>query len=207
MSHPVEAVKIDGAEPHGFTLVELLIGIAVMSIAFFSMFAFFISQHKVDATNQRNFKQQQLAMFLLDTLVKDIRRAGYMHKGSGSGADQDIKIAESKRIKFYVGDTSSVTYLYNSTTDNITQYNDTYPSGRVIYDELNITTLSFRYFNSSGSTISFPISTSTTLKSIRRVDIYLEVQPDSSASASLGLTTGTPFQASVRPRNLGLYEE
>jgi len=192
---------------NGFTLTEVLIGMTVLVIAFLAMFTFFVSQHKVDATNQRNFKQQQQAMFLLDTLVKDMRRAGYMHKGKGNGPNQDIKTAESKRIKFYVGDSSSVTYQYNSTTNKISQYNSSFPTGRTIYDELNITTFSFRYYNSSGAEISTPVGTSADLKDIRRIDIYLEVQAPSSATASLGITTSIPFKASVRPRNLGMYEE
>ncbi len=207
MSHE-DVVSENGEERvKGFTLTEVLVGMAILGIAFLAMFTFFVSQHKVDATNQRNFKQQQQAMYLLDTLVKDVRRAGYMHKGKGSGSNQDIKTAESKRIKFYVGDSSSVTYQYNSTTNKILQYNSSFPTGRTIYDELNITTLSFRYYNSSGAEISTPVGTSTDLKDIRRIDIYLEVQALSSATASLGITSSMPFKASVRPRNLGMYEE
>lgn len=198
-----DALTREGA--WGFSLIELLIGMAVLGIAFFAMFTFLVSQHKVDATNQRNFTQQQQAMFLLDTLVKEIRDAGYLHKGSGD--NQDIKTAESRRIKFYVSASSSVMYRYNATTSKIVQYNDTYPSGRTIYDELNVTSFSFRYYNGSGSEISAPVTTSTNLKNIRRVDIYVEVQPQSSASASMGVTTAMPFKASVNPRNLGMYEE
>lgn len=197
------ALTRDGAG--GFSLIELLIGMAVLGIAFFSMFTFLVSQHKVDATNQRNFTQQQEAMFLLDTLVKDIRDAGYMHKGSGS--NQDIKTAESRQIKFYISASSSIIYRYNATTDKVMQYNSAYPSGRTIYTELNVTSFSFRYYNATGGEISAPVTTSTNLKSIRRIDIYVEVQPQSSASSSMGMTAAMPFKASVRPRNLGMYEE
>ena len=200
-------LRSDGEGTGGFSLVELMISMAVLGIAFFTMFTFFISQHKVVSTNQRNFTQQQQAVFLLDTLVKDIRRAGYFHKGEGSGADQDVKIAESRKIKFYVDTSSSVQYEYDAGTEKMYQFNDTFPAGRVIFDELNITTLSFRYYNAGGTTLSNPVATTLDLRSIRRVDIYMEVKPLSSASASVGMTHAMPFNASVKPRNLGLYEE
>lgn len=184
----------------GFTLIELLIGLAILGIALFSVFTFFISQHKVDATNQRYAKQQQQAMYLMDILVKDIRNAGYNHTASSS--DPDVKTAESRKIRFFIGSNSSVTYEWMSSEQKIYQTNSTFPSGRKIFSDLNITTLSFKYYNSAGTELTAPVTGSSNLGSIRRVDIYVEVQPDTTYAA--GATTAIPFSVSVRPRNLGL---
>lgn len=201
MCNPRLKTEYEGA--HGFTLVEVMISVAVLSIAMFAIMSFFISQHKVDATNQRNFVQQQGGMFLLSTLTKDLRRAGYMH--SSSGADQDVDIAERKKIRFYVDSASQVIYEYNSTTNSLVHYDDFYTVGRTIYDELNITTLSFKYYDSSDTEISSPV-VSSDLDEIVRIDIYFEVRPNSSEIGG-GNIEAISFGNSVRPRNLGMYEE
>lgn len=186
----------------GFSLLELVISMAVASIAALIIGTFFLSQNRMDAANARDFTQQTQGMYLLSTLTKEIRKAGYLHVSNGS--DQDIDIADDNEIRFYVDDVSQVTFYYNATTDSVTQFTDIYTTGRTIYSDLNITNFSFSYFNNANTQLLTPVSSSS-LEEIRKIDINYTVQAD---FTNLGRSADAiTFNNSVRPRNLGMYEE
>ncbi len=66
----------------GFTLVEIMVAIAILGLVVMAISSSFISQQREGLTQEDVAEAQQSARIGLETMVKDIRRAGIMVKPS-----------------------------------------------------------------------------------------------------------------------------
>jgi prepilin-type N-terminal cleavage/methylation domain-containing protein len=62
----------------GYTLIELLVAIAVLAVLTAQLFVVFSTQKKVYVTNERVLDVQEDARLVMDLLVNEARMAGYM---------------------------------------------------------------------------------------------------------------------------------
>jgi prepilin-type N-terminal cleavage/methylation domain-containing protein len=62
----------------GFTLIEILIAMAILSIVVAQAFAIFTVQHKTYSGTERSIEVQEDVRLVADAVVSDIRMAGYM---------------------------------------------------------------------------------------------------------------------------------
>ena len=196
----------------GFTLVELLIAMAVGLIVLGAMYGVFTTHNKTFSTQEQVAEMQQNARAAMDMMTREIRMAGYDPLGS---AGPGIVIATSSSINFTLditstsgpdapdGDTSdpneNITYsLY--TADGIQKLGRKSSAGAVNQPVAeHVQSLEFEYWDASGTITN-------TVADIRRIQVALTVEtakPDPDYAPNGGYRTYT-LTSGITPRNLGL---
>ncbi|MDY7032897.1 MAG: prepilin-type N-terminal cleavage/methylation domain-containing protein [Thermodesulfobacteriota bacterium] len=192
----------------GFSLVELMIALAVGAVLTVGVFNFFASMEKSYTVQDQMTVMQQNARVGIDFMTKEIRLAGY-----GMNAGEIITVADDDSITFRGdvdsdGNVETVQYTVDTGTLELTR--DVDGSGaEPVAENIPSTGLVFTYFDDSGSDLStsdpLPLS-SASRRSIRRINISLTVRTDR-ADADYGANGGfrtITFTANARPRNIGL---
>jgi len=209
----------------GFTLVELLIAIAVGSIVMAAVMTSFLSQHNVYLAQDEVVQIQQSARVAMDMLTRDIHSAGYNpnHLAGGAG----ITTAGATTLTFTRDDGTGIleTITYTRSGANMLTLNITpLPAGTTAADwpanvAENIINLEFCYLMSSGNCILAP--TAAQRPNIRSVQVSIMAQAALMDTKSLPpvRTYTTPsgalwsstagfrsryFTTTVQCRNLGL---
>jgi type IV pilus assembly protein PilW len=149
----------------GFTLIELMMAIAVLSIALGAIYSLFRNQVIAHNTNREVVAMQQNVRAALSFMERDIRMAGFDPTGT-SGAD--IVIANGAQLQFSIdrnengtidaGET--ITYALNNDADGNGRADGTpcnlgRNSGSGLQTlALNIDALNFDYFDADGNSIT-----------------------------------------------------
>ncbi|MDI6776857.1 MAG: prepilin-type N-terminal cleavage/methylation domain-containing protein [Syntrophales bacterium] len=192
---------------YGFSLVELLIAMAVGLVVLGAMYSVFTIQNKTFGNQEEVVEMQQNARAAMDMMTREIRMAGYNPSGL---ADSKIVSAASNSINFTLditddagtgppdGDTGdsneNITYsLY--TADGIQKLGRKSKAGATNQPVAeHVQSLEFQYWPNAT-----PIN-------IRRIQIKITLRtskPDPAYTANDGYRTYT-LTSSVAPRNLGL---
>lgn len=103
------------ADTKGFTLVELLVAIAILGLVLMAISTTFISQRRSGLTQEDVTEAQQSARIGLETLVRDIRRSGLLIPKNGSVYPVDS--AGSFGITLTMGSTMEVYATIENPTD------------------------------------------------------------------------------------------
>ncbi|MCD6486008.1 MAG: prepilin-type N-terminal cleavage/methylation domain-containing protein [Syntrophobacterales bacterium] len=165
----------------GFTLVEILVALAVMGIAVGAIYGIFIASNKSYHTQDRVAEAQQGVRVGVDFMVRDIRMAGLDPLTSaGAGIEQ----ATTTRIRFTADidmngiidnpqDEERMTYEYDSANSRLRRclYEGTAgESWQTLIDKVSV--LSLGYLDASGNAIATPVA-ATNLNSIKTVIISM----------------------------------
>jgi len=184
-------------EPGGFTLVELLVTLAVSSIVLAAVVSLFTSLSKSYTKENVTADVQQVARAGVDFMAQSIRMAGLDPNQSG---DFGITDAEANRITFLAdldlnGSLAGTgeTIIYFLAGDEL-QSN----LGAVSLVE-NVIDLTFTYLAADGSILAAPVAAAD-LAAIRTVQIELTVEEP----AGRGKPVARTYATEVRCRNLGL---
>jgi len=194
----------------GFTAIELLISLAIMSIALTSIYSMYMSFIRTCTKEGVKIRVQQNVRSGLDMMIRDIRLAGLDPDGTG---DFGIVAVTSQRIQFTADRDMDGELDDADTTDGIDapdmehmayEYDGSGKLKMVLYKangnletEImaeNVTDLTFTYFDSNDDTTSNP-------DEIRMVDIQMTIQK---ASGQDGLVSRTLVKR-VKCRNLDYY--
>ncbi len=194
----------------GFTMVELLVVLAISSIVFTLMYQTYTAQLKSHTTQQELVEMQQNLRAALYLMEREIRMAGYAPEGGLS--DPVITTAAAGSIAFAMdikdsdtlegsdGDTASageqIQYTLDGSGNLVRISNDGGGGWRtdVLIDDVDINSLTFVYKDEDGQTAA-------TASDIRAVEIVV--------TASIGTTVMVaPHQmelrSEVKVRNMGL---
>lgn len=173
----------------GFTAVELLISLAILSMTLGSIYSLYMSFIRQCTNEGVKINVQQSVRSSLDMMTRDIRMAGLDPEGTG---DFGIVAVTSQRIQFTADrdmdgelddadatdgidlpDTEHMAYEYDGiSTLRMMLYK---ANGNLeLSDEVveNVTDLTFTYYNSADETTS-------DLDAIRTVDIRMTIQKSS----------------------------
>ncbi|MEE4265563.1 MAG: prepilin-type N-terminal cleavage/methylation domain-containing protein [Desulfobacteraceae bacterium] len=177
----------------GFTMIEMLMVLAIISIAFGTIYKSFEQLNRSTATENVKAGAQQAVRIAVDFMVQDIRLAGLNPLGSpGIG----IQAATPESIQFtmdanFDGDDEdtfeNITYGFNSGNGTLVQTN--HLGDEVLID--NITSLNFTYLDSDDQTTS-------DLDEIRSVIVSLTMQRPAGRDPDISRT----YTTRVRCRNL-----
>ncbi len=203
----------------GFTMVELLVVLAVSSILLSLMYQVYRSQLKTHTTQQELVDMQQNMRAALYLMEREIRMAGY--GPNGGVADPAITAAQIDNIAFAMditggtsldpsdGDTGDVgeriNYFIDAGTGALIRNASDGNGDQVVLNASDINLLTFVYKDSDGATLDDDgagnLTTTASLQAIRSVEIIL--------NASIGTTAMVaPHQmqlsSEVRIRNIGL---
>ena len=200
----------------GFTMVELLVVLAISSIVLTLMYQTYSAQLKSHTTQQELVEMQQNMRAALYLMEREIRMAGY--GPNGGVADPPFTTAQIDSIAFAMditggttldpsdGDTGdageSISYFFNNgLIRNASDGN----GNQVMLDDSDINLLTFVYKDADGATLDDDgngnLTTLASRQAIRSVEIIL--------NSSIGTTVMVaPHQMELRSevkiRNLGL---
>jgi len=177
----------------GFTMMEMMMVVAIMSIAFGTIYKSF--EHINRSTTTENVKAgvQQRVRIAVDFMVQDIRLAGLNPLES---PDIGIQDADPDSIRFtmdanFDGDDDDtfedITYAFNSANGSLMQTN--HLGSEVLID--NVTNLNFTYLDTADQTTS-------NKDDIRSVIISLTMQRPAGRDEEISRT----YTTRVRCRNL-----
>jgi prepilin-type N-terminal cleavage/methylation domain-containing protein len=177
----------------GFSLVELLVALCVMSIFSAAVFRLFVSVSRSYTTQNVTSGTQQNVRAALDFMARDIRLAGLDPlRTAGAG----IVAASATSLRFTVdrnfdGDLNDVSedITYDVTGGNLQLTDDI--GTETLTD--NVNNISFTYFDQDGAVTA-------TVGDIRSVEISLTLQEP----AGRGRPVLRRYTTRVRCRNIGL---
>jgi type IV pilus assembly protein PilW len=195
----------------GFTAIELLISLAIMSIALSSIYSMYMSFIRTCTKEGAKIRVQQGVRSGLDMMIRDIRLAGLDPEGTG---DFGITAVTSQRIQFTADRDMDGELDDADSTDGIDapdmehmayEYDGTGKLKMFLYkangdpetDEImaeNVTDLTFTYFDSNDDTTS-------NLDEIRTVNIQMTIQKSSGQDGQVSRT----LVKRVKCRNLEYY--
>jgi type IV pilus assembly protein PilW len=190
----------------GFTMVELLVVLAVSSIVFTLMYQVYRLQLKSHTTQQELVEMQQSMRAALYLMEREIRMAGYAPTGEIPLAP--ITTATSNEIRFSMdltmdGDTDAtgekITYKRSGDSDSLWRIDHNGTGADAVLDADDIEGLVFRYKGADGQTLDTAIPDN--LEKIRTVEIIL--------TGRIGTTIMVDrhdmvLSSEVKVRNLGL---
>jgi len=208
-----KARRLVNVKTDAFTLVEILIAMAMVGIVMAGIYTVFISTNRSYHTQDRVADAQQRVRVGIDFMVRDIRLAGLDPLGSaidpvdGNGAG--IKEATATKLRLTtdldmngVIDTpvnqERITYDFSNNTLRRQLYENT--GNATGWQTLinDVSALVFTYRDASGFIIPVPVSAAN-LPNIRTVVIFMEVEGEDVRGEPFWRTLNTR----VSCRNLG----
>ena len=187
----------------GFTLVELLIAMAVGLIVLSAVVSTFIIQRKTFDVQEQTTEMTQNARAAMDLMTREIRMAGY----NPTGATFDGVTHSTTELKIQAdlngdGDTTSgsneiITYSYDNTNNQIDRKLGAAGTPNALAE--NIQNFTFQYLDSSGAATT----TSSEIRQIRITITARTAKPDQNYGLNSGYRTYT-LTTSITPQNLAL---
>ena len=192
------------AKTEGFTLIELMVSMAIGMVVLAAVTTTFMLQTKVYNAQQHINEMEQNARGVLDVITRELKMAGYKpNGGSFSGVTYSTTqlmiqtdLDASGGISTSTTANEQITYAYDSTNKQITR---AVGSGSALVLADNITAFTFSYLDSTGAS-------TTTSANIRQVSISITAttaNPDPNYTSNGGYRTYT-VTATITPPNLAL---
>lgn len=173
----------------GFTLLELLIALAIGMIVLGAIYTVFTMQNKHFTNQEQIAEMQQIARTTMDVMIREIAMAGFDPKNN-SGAGITAATATSLAFTADLNENSvttdaneNVTYAFDSVNYQITRNTG---GGAQPFAE-NIEDLAFAYYKADGSTTATPTE-------IRMIKVSIRARtakPDPAYAANGGYRTYT----------------
>ncbi len=185
----------------GFSLVELLVVIAMISVMLAALVGLFTNLSKSYTTEEVRANAQQDLRATMDLMVRDIRMAGLNPPASGNfnfGIEDatpikvlftmDSEAGGSFNGAFDPNSYERITYEFNN--NQLWQTQDAGTPQPVID---NVTALTFTYWDENGAQID-PVSTANDRSNIREIRVMLTVQLPAGAKGTVTRTLDTRIQ-------------
>lgn len=191
----------------GFTLIELMIAIAIGSIVMAAIYSVYASLTKSYTAQNVAADVQQNVRAGIDYMTEDIMMAG-LDPNETAGAR--IEVASSANLRFTLdrnlngtidnADSERITYVYDAVNRRLNQclYEGTGSADWEIFFD-NVTSLTFTYLDASGANLGDPVPASN-LADIRMVVVALTIQAPAGRQGMVDRT----YTTQVRCRNTGL---
>lgn len=189
-------------EPWGFTLIELMVALAIASIVLAAVVKLFTIYNSSYTKQNVAADVQQVVRAGVDFMAQSIRMAGLDAAGTGNFG---ISVATSSSITFSAdfdlsggvpGPTETISYFLNA--DELQSSLDAIP----LVENLDIANgpgLTFTYLDESGNNLGNPVPANK-LDDIRTVLISITVREPAGKNQTVART----YSTEVKCRNLGL---
>ena len=198
-------------EQRGFSLIELLVAMVIMSVVSLAIYGVFSVSSRIYTTQGVTADVQQSVRAAMEVMLQDIRTAGLDPTSSG---DFGIELAEAAKLRFtsdsidaglldfngVLDDTNSerITYVLVGTQLDQILYETTgsEDSGPLISDVQN---LSFTYFDADGNDLGSPVPP-LQLADIQTINVSITVEEPAGRDVAVSRT----LTKRVKCRNTGL---
>lgn len=197
----------------GFTLVELLVSMAIGLVILSAVAGTFTLQTRQNSAEEQLAQLQQNVRAALDLMIREIQMAKYDPAASAfpSGTYGVTYSATQLQIKADMdgsgvldsssgGSVENIIYAYDSNNLRITRQLGSGGTAQILAD--NITAFTFGYYDGNGNAVT----SSANSASIRKVTLSITARtakPDPSYPSNGGYRT-YQISASVTPPNMGL---
>jgi len=202
-----KARRLANLNNDAFTLVELMIVMAMICIVTGSIYGIFISSNRSYYTQDSVVEAQQSVRVGINSMTRDIRAAGFDPQRT---ADAGIEVATATKLRFTADmnrvngieetDRERITYEYDAGNNRLRRclYEGT---GSESWQTLinNVSALSFSYLDADGNDLGNPVAAAD-LESIKTVVISMTVEGEN----ALGGTFTRTLNTRVLFMNLGL---
>jgi len=207
-----KASDAGGFRARGFTLVEMLVGMAVASIIMTAIYSVYVGLTRSYTSQNIAADVQQVMRAGIDFMVEDIMMAGFDPEESAfTSVILPIEQADATKLRVKADrnmnggiDTNSdleiITYLYDSGAKRLDQilYEGTVNSDQEVFID-NVEAFSFTYLDAAGTDLGNPVP-SADLDDIRTVVISMTVREPAGRHEPVDRT----YTVRVRCRNLGI---
>lgn len=207
-----KASDAGGIRARGFTLAELLVGMAVASIIMTAIYSVYVGLTRSYTTQNVTADVQQVMRAGIDFIVEDIMMAGFDPEESAfDSVILPIEHADATKLRVKAdrnmnggidqnSDLEIITYLYDSGAKRLDQilYEGTANVDQEVFID-NVEAFSFTYLDAAGSDLGNPVAAAD-LDDIRTVVISMTVLEPAGRSGSVDRT----YTVRVRCRNLGI---
>jgi type IV pilus assembly protein PilW len=197
------------SDPKGFSLVEVLVAIAITGVVLGAILSVFSSANQTYFTQDSVADTQQRARTGLDMMVRDIRMAGLdpmftYTAGIEEATATKIRFTADRNMDGDLNDSRErLTYEFNG--NNLFFYEGADlgtpppppPKTEILID--NVSALAFTYLDASGNPIAAPVSVSN-LANIRTVAVSITCQGTDYKRKNFIRT----LQTRINCRNLGM---
>lgn len=202
-----KACRLSGVNPNGFTLIEVMITLAISGIALAAIYGVFISSSHSYRTQEGAVDAQQRARVGLDFMVRNIRMAGLDPMGSAAAG---IEVATATNIRFTADmdmdgiidndNEERLTYTYNAGAQTLSQirYEGTASESTQPLIDM-VSAMTFTYLDNTGAVLPVPLS-ATDLADVRAVTISITCQ----GTGARGQILTRTLNNRINCRNLGI---
>jgi type IV pilus assembly protein PilW len=193
----------------GFTLVELMVTLAIGMVVMAAVTTTFISQTRFYSAQEQINEMEQNARGAIDIMTREIKMAGYDPTGAGFAkvttftstqlAFQTDYDGSGGPLSNVAANNEKIAYAYDSTNRQINRTAGSGGSGQTQTLADNITAATFTYYKADGST-------ATVATDIRQIKISITARtakPDPNFSSNGGYRT-YQLTATITPVNLAL---
>jgi prepilin-type N-terminal cleavage/methylation domain-containing protein len=196
-------------EKKGFSLIELLVAMVIMSVVSLAIYGVFSVSSRSYTTQGVTADVQQSVRAAMEVMLQDIRAAGLDPTSSGNFG---IELAEAAKLRFtsdsidagifngVLDSTNSerITYVLVGTQLDQILYETTASedNGPLISDVQN---LAFTYFDADGNDLGSPVP-ALQLADIRTINVSITVEEPAGRDGSVSRT----LTKQVKCRNMGL---
>ena len=219
-------IFMKGGKEKGFTLIEIMIGLAVFSMAGVIIYGVMLNMTRSFTTQEANVQAQQLIRAASDLIIQDIRMGGYDPQGDAVDPDittdgkPGITSATAQSIQFTADldgdgtidnpnaadgidstDFERLAYEYNNATNSVEQVlsnaDGSEEDRTVLLD--NVTAFRFAYLDESNVDLGAVVAAGD-LTRIRVVDFDMTLSQAAGRSGPIYRSISTR----IKCRNLGL---
>jgi type IV pilus assembly protein PilW len=190
----------------GYTLMELMVAIAIGMIVMASVATTFTSQTRAYSAQEQINQMEQNARGALDIMSREIKMAGYKPNGgsvtgivsyTSTSLTIQADLNADAAISTSGSDNEQIAYAYDSANKKITRQVGTADSATLAE---NISGFTFTYYQSSGTT---PATSATDIRRIKIAITAKTEKPDPGYQTNGGYRT-MDLSATITPINLGL---
>ena len=176
---------------NGFTLIELVVVIAIMSIVLGAIYSVFAATNRSTTNNEVIAEVMQNLRTSIDFMEQDIRMAGLDRFGS---ANAGIEAATATNLRFTADrnmddvlndNIERITYFYDAANNRLRQclWEGTLDDWQTVAE--NVTNFQFSYMDADDNLLAFPIAD---LTEIRTVVVSMSIEQPAGRSEPVART-------------------
>ncbi len=204
--------KGSSGSSRGFTLVEIMISIAISMIVALAIYSVYSTFYRQTATQDLMLEAQQNARVGINLMERELINAGY---NAGTNV---ITVATPTSVTFAYSEPTGttdllrVTYNYDAGAKNLTRQQTNVTTGAVGATEVlvpNVASLTIAYYNENGVSIPAPINpaalvgTDLLINTVKFIDITLTTETKSIPPGSAAKKTFM-LETHLRLRSIGI---
>jgi prepilin-type N-terminal cleavage/methylation domain-containing protein len=175
----------------GFTLIEISVVIAIMSIVLGAIFSVFAATNRSTTNNEVTAEVMQSLRTSIDFMEQDIRMAGLDRFGSANAGIEaatatNLRITADRNMDGALNaNTERITYYYEAANNRLRQclWGETLNDGQTVAE--NVTDFQFTYLDADDNLLAFPIAD---LNQIRTVVVSISIEQPAGRSGPVERT-------------------